>query len=308
VFVFPSRNALANGTRLGLLLGLSCCSLLFRGSASQCATDLDCVGFGDRGGALACIDGVCGQNPSQPACVTGLTDSNGAAPGGTCVAYLENVARCEAGFTDSNGTGVGGLCVDSSLKAAACDEGYTDSNGQGAGGTCVSTVRTSGTGAACDAGYFDTNSVEDGGTCAGWLPSCWQIKGLNPTAPTGRYRLAPMPGQIEPMEASCDMATGGGGWTLDHEDTFEKDANGWAFDSNPMGPLSTEQCKGAGAALLGGTKGLPPMAPGAMGVSTDSGDGQRRAALCSVLLAGHGHHLQWEWTSHSCSVDRNVGS
>ena len=69
VFVFPSQKAWANGTRLGLLLGLSCCSLLFRGSASQCATDLDCVGFGDRGGALACIDGVCGQNPSQPACV-----------------------------------------------------------------------------------------------------------------------------------------------------------------------------------------------------------------------------------------------
>jgi hypothetical protein len=42
--------------------------------------------------------------------------------------------------------------------------------------------------------------------------SCWEIKSLHPSAPSGEYRIQGPDGQ--PVNVLCDMIGEGGGWTL----------------------------------------------------------------------------------------------
>jgi hypothetical protein len=59
--------------------------------------------------------------------------------------------------------------------------------------------------------------------------SCAEIRAANPTVPDGRYLVDPDgPGGAPPIEVTCEMTGGGGGWTRILEDDFSAPPTGFS--------------------------------------------------------------------------------
>ena len=79
------------------------------------------------------------------------------------------------------------------------------------------------------AGWSSTSAsaddvVRDGSTAGRAAASCWAIKQLTPTAPSGIYYLQ-TPKLIVPQQFYCDQTTDGGGWVL-----LGRGREGWTWD------------------------------------------------------------------------------
>jgi len=121
-----------------------------------------------------------------------------------CGSVSNGLPKNDAGAGGTSGvggvTGIGGTAV------------------TGTGGALISTGGAPGTGGApaMDAGADVADAPREGGTgCTGVQASCAAIHACDPTRASGNYMIAPDgPTDAAPVLVFCDMAVGGGGWTV----------------------------------------------------------------------------------------------
>jgi hypothetical protein len=142
--------------------------------------------FGASCTPCACVDGSCDDGPSGTGACTCPTNRRGAA----CEA-------CAPGF-------YGAECGACAACGGGCDDGV-----EGTGECLCADPRLGG--AACDTCAFGRRGAD----CALYFPSCSAIKAAQPAAPSRNYTIDPDGvGGADPITATCDMDTDGGGWTL----------------------------------------------------------------------------------------------
>ena len=123
-----------------------------------------------------------------------------------CGSVSNALPKADAGSGGSVGTG-GSAGSGAGGADAAVDHVATSSGGAPGAGGAAGTNDASITDAIPDA-------PRDGGGC-GVLASCAALHTCDSTLPSGNYMIAPDgPTDAAPVLVHCDMATGGGGWTV----------------------------------------------------------------------------------------------